>query len=135
MFERIIACFGRYCGTGMMVGLFLVSLIYLFFKEKNKANRLLFVYVPTVTLLIYFCPLWAWVVYRRGSILALFVAASRGARDCACHRKSGADAGQENTALCGNSGSAYHDFVGQPHLPVLPCGMGGKSLSYPAGGN
>lgn len=41
MFERIIACFGRYCGTGMMVGLFLVSLIYLFFKEKNKANRLL----------------------------------------------------------------------------------------------
>ena len=64
MFERIIACFGRYCGTGMMVGLFLVSLIYLFFKEKNKANRLLFVYVPTVTLLIYFCPLWAWVVYR-----------------------------------------------------------------------
>ena len=47
MFERIIACFGRYCGTGMMVGLFLVSLIYLFFKEKNKANRLLFGYVPT----------------------------------------------------------------------------------------
>lgn len=36
MFERIIACFGRYCGTGMMMGLFLISLIFLFFKEKIR---------------------------------------------------------------------------------------------------
>lgn len=64
MLERIIACFGRYAGTGMMTGLFLISLIFLFFKEKNKTNRLIFIYVPVATLLIYFCPLWAWVVYR-----------------------------------------------------------------------
>lgn len=63
LMERVMTCFDKFCGTGMMMALFLLSLLFLFLKEKNKTNRLLFVYVPFVTLLLYFCPLWAWVVY------------------------------------------------------------------------
>ena len=63
LIDRVMACFDKFCGNGMIMALFILSLIFLFFKEKNRTNRLLFIYVPFVTLLLYFCPLWAWVVY------------------------------------------------------------------------
>ena len=56
--------FAGYCGKGMMIALFLLALIYLFFQEKNKNHRMIFLYMPVVTLIIYFCPLFSMAVYR-----------------------------------------------------------------------
>lgn len=50
--------FQKFMGSGLVVVLFLVSMIYLWITEKRKPMRILFVYVPTLTLLIYFNPLF-----------------------------------------------------------------------------
>ena len=46
-------------GTGLIVGWFLIALIYLLLKEKRKHIRILFVYVPIILLLLFFNPLFA----------------------------------------------------------------------------
>lgn len=58
-----ITRFAGYCGKGMMTALFLLALVYLFFQEKNKNHRMIFLYMPVVTLLLYFCPLVSKLVY------------------------------------------------------------------------
>ena len=52
----------RFCdfmGTGTIMIWFLLSLIYLFLREKRKPRRILFVYLPVIVLLLYFNPLFA----------------------------------------------------------------------------
>lgn len=49
-------------GTGLTVILFLAAELYLFLTEKNKNNRIVFVYVPVGVLLLFFCPFFASVV-------------------------------------------------------------------------
>lgn len=56
--------FREYAGTGLIVILYLLSLIYLWAKEKRKYIRILFLYVPVILLLLYFNPLFAEVLYR-----------------------------------------------------------------------
>ncbi len=63
MWNKIITLYAGFCGKGMIVALFFLALIYLFFKEKNKNNRMMFVYMPIVILILYFCPAVAAVVY------------------------------------------------------------------------
>ncbi|MBQ7934322.1 MAG: hypothetical protein IJ327_06020 [Lachnospiraceae bacterium] len=41
-----------------MITLFLAAVVYLFFQEKRKPLRLLFVYMPVVMLVLYFNPLF-----------------------------------------------------------------------------
>ena len=62
MWSKILELYDGYIGTGMMSGLFLVALIYLLIVEKNKNMRVVFVYMPLLTLLLYFNPLFARVV-------------------------------------------------------------------------
>lgn len=51
--------FWEYMGTGLIVILFLISLLYLWVREQRKYVRLLFVYVPVLLLLLFFNPLFA----------------------------------------------------------------------------
>ena len=51
--------FRGYMGSGLMIGLFLMALIYLFLCEKRKTRRILFVYTPVILFLLIFNPLFA----------------------------------------------------------------------------
>lgn len=51
--------FLKYMGTGLTLIWFLLALLYLFFHEKRKPRRILFVYAPLVTLLLFFNPLFS----------------------------------------------------------------------------
>lgn len=51
--------FQKYMGSGLVLIWFLFSLVYLFFREKRKPRRILFVYVPVILLVLYFNPLFA----------------------------------------------------------------------------
>lgn len=63
MWNEIVASYERFVGTGMMIALFLVAVIYLFVVEKNKTTRIILIYVPVILLVVYFCPLFAKVVF------------------------------------------------------------------------
>ena len=64
MFDKLINLFHEYMGTGIIVILFLAAIIYLFLNEKKKEARIAFVYVPVITLVLFFNPLFARLVYR-----------------------------------------------------------------------
>ncbi len=54
----MLETFQKYSGSGLIISLFLLAWIYLFLKEKQKDRRVLFVYVPAVTLLLFFNPIF-----------------------------------------------------------------------------
>lgn len=64
MWNEVVTLFREYMGTGLIMGWFLLSLVYLLIKEKRKNIRILFVYVPIVLLLLFFNPVFAKIVYR-----------------------------------------------------------------------
>lgn len=59
-----IALFRAYMGTGMLVVWYILSLLYLWIREKEKDRRILFLYLPIAVLLVYFNPLFAGLVSR-----------------------------------------------------------------------
>lgn len=63
MWNMIVTLYREYIGSGMIAGLFLVAVIYLFITEKNKLTRILFLYMPILVLALYFFPPFARVVY------------------------------------------------------------------------
>lgn len=63
MWRDVVELFQNYMGTGLIVIWYLLSLIYLYVKEKRKPLRILLVYVPLVILLLYFNPLFAELLY------------------------------------------------------------------------
>lgn len=54
--ETAVLLFKEYSGHGMIVTLFLLSLCYLGYVEKNKEKRRLLVAFPICILLVFFCP-------------------------------------------------------------------------------
>ena len=56
--------FQGYMGSGLMTGLFLMALVYLFLCEKRKERRILFVYTPVILFLLIFNPLFARIYER-----------------------------------------------------------------------
>jgi len=54
--ETAVLLFKEYSGHGMIVTLFLLSLCYLWYVEKNKEKRRLLVAFPICILLVFFCP-------------------------------------------------------------------------------
>lgn len=64
MWSEVVTLFREYMGTGLIIGWFLLSVIYLMVCEKRKPVRILFVYVPVILLLLFFNPLFAKLVYR-----------------------------------------------------------------------
>lgn len=58
-FLENLAIFQNYTGyhqNKFLFGIYLFFLLYLWLKEKNKRFRALFVYVPTILLVCFFCP-------------------------------------------------------------------------------
>ena len=54
----VYALFHDYAGTGLIFIWYFVALIYLFFAEKRKDKRILFLYAPLITLILFFNPLF-----------------------------------------------------------------------------
>lgn len=50
--------FQKFSGSGFVLILFVLSVIYLFLFEKRKPRRIMLVYVPTILLLLFFNPLF-----------------------------------------------------------------------------
>lgn len=63
MWDKVVSLYHSYAGTGFMLGIYLLSAIYLFAAEKKKNVRIYFLYVPLGILILFFNPLFAWVVY------------------------------------------------------------------------
>lgn len=63
MWNTVVTIFREYMGTGLIVGWFLLSVVYLLIKEKRKNIRIMFVYVPVILLLLFFNPLFAKLIY------------------------------------------------------------------------
>lgn len=55
----ILETFYKYMGSGTILILYLAAVLFLFLKEKNRPVRILFLYVPSIVLLIFFNPLFA----------------------------------------------------------------------------
>lgn len=64
MWSEISTLFQEYMGNGLIVLWFLLSVGYLFLREKRKHIRILFLYVPLILLVLFFNPLFAEVMYR-----------------------------------------------------------------------
>jgi len=54
----VVEIFQKYMGTGLVILLFLVAVLYLFLNEKERPKRILFVYCPIIVLLLFFNPLF-----------------------------------------------------------------------------
>lgn len=63
MWNMAIELFRNYMGTGLLIALFLVCMVYLFIQEKDKGKRVLFLYVPIIMLLLFFNPIFTRIVY------------------------------------------------------------------------
>ena len=54
--ETAILLFKQYGGSGMIVGWFLIAVVYLWFTEKEYAKRKILVWLPIGLVLLFFCP-------------------------------------------------------------------------------
>lgn len=63
MWDKVVTLYHNYAGTGFMLGIYFLSLIYLFAAEKKKNIRIYFLYVPLGILILFFNPLFAKIVY------------------------------------------------------------------------
>ena len=63
MWNDAVDLFVTYMGSGIIVGWYVLSLLFLFLKEKDSVKRILFLYMPVLILLLYFNPLFVKVVY------------------------------------------------------------------------
>ena len=63
MWNEVVELFRSYMGTGLVVAWFLVCMVYLFFREKDKGKRILFLYAPLVLFLLFFNPLFMKILY------------------------------------------------------------------------
>lgn len=62
--EKVMNIFQAYMGTGVIMIWFLISVVYLFFREKRRPIRILFLYTPIIVLLLFFNPLFVAVFHR-----------------------------------------------------------------------
>lgn len=67
IFLESVVIFKNYMGyheNHFLVGIYLLALLYLWLTEKDKRLRAVFVYVPVLILLMFFCPLFRKVFVR-----------------------------------------------------------------------
>ncbi|MCI9072925.1 MAG: hypothetical protein HFH80_09035 [Lachnospiraceae bacterium] len=64
MWKMITELFQGFMGTGLIMGWYLLALVYLWFAEKKRRRRVLLVYAPLAVLALYFNPIFARLVYR-----------------------------------------------------------------------
>lgn len=56
--KDILSIIVKYEGTGFLLIVYLLAVIYLFVAEKDKRNRLLLIYVPLIIALMIVCPIY-----------------------------------------------------------------------------
>lgn len=67
IFLESVVIFKNYMGfheNGYLAGIYLFVLLYLWLTEKDKRKRAIFVYAPTLLLLMFFCPLFRKIFVR-----------------------------------------------------------------------
>lgn len=63
MWNTVIELYQDYMGTGLIISWFLICLLYLLFREKDKGKRVLFLYTPAILFVLFFNPIFARIVY------------------------------------------------------------------------
>lgn len=63
MWQMITRLFQNYMGVGLIMGWYLLALVYLWFTEKDRRRRIMLLYVPLTVLVLYFNPLFARLMY------------------------------------------------------------------------
>lgn len=61
IFLQSVVIFKNYIGNGIIMPLFLLCILYLLFRERNRVVRVAFVYTPLVVLFCFFNP-----IFRKG---------------------------------------------------------------------
>lgn len=61
-----------YSGSGLLLVLYFVSLLFLYFKEKDVTKRKMLVVFPVIILVIMFCPLWTIYIRLRNDAVILY---------------------------------------------------------------
>ncbi len=103
IFLESVVIFKNYMGFhegGWLAAVYLLLLLYLWFAEKDRHRRAVFVYAPTLLLLLFFCPLFrklfvrlmedSETYYRLLWLLQMSVVSAYGmVRLCARHRRIG----------------------------------------------
>lgn len=116
IFLESVVIFKNYMGyheNGYLAGIYLFVLLYLWLTEKNKQRRAIFVYAPTLLLLMFFCPLFRKVFvrimddsetyYRLLWLLQMSLVSAYGIlKLCGRHRRVGLALMCAAIAVCGN---------------------------------
>lgn len=64
MFETVMKLYRDYSGNGLMMAIFLLALLYLWFTEKHKEKRILFIYTSVAILVLFFMPVFSHILIR-----------------------------------------------------------------------
>lgn len=61
--QEIALIYRDYTGTGMIIALFFLSVLYIIWDEKESVGRLILGILPLVIAVLFACPLFAWIIY------------------------------------------------------------------------
>lgn len=61
--QEILLIYRDYVGTGMIAALFLMSVLYLIFGEKEPAKKLVLGALSFVIMVLFACPVFTWLIY------------------------------------------------------------------------
>ncbi len=116
IFLESVVIFKNYMGfheNGYLAGIYIFVLLYLWLTEKDKRRRAIFVYAPTILLVLFFCPLFRKVFvriledsetyYRLLWLLQMSIVSAYGMiKLCGRHRRIGLVVMCVAIAACGN---------------------------------
>ncbi len=116
IFLESVVIFQNYMGfyeNGYLAGIYLFALLYLWLTEKDRNRRAIFVYAPTLLLVMFFCPLFrklfvrvlddSETYYRLLWLLQMSLVSAYGIiRLCGRHRRIGAIVACVAIMACGN---------------------------------
>lgn len=63
MWNKIAEAFINYSGNGLAIALFIAAFLYLLFTEKEKTKRIVFLYTSLATVILFFCPFFAKIIF------------------------------------------------------------------------
>ncbi|MBR6391476.1 MAG: hypothetical protein IKS16_09075 [Lachnospiraceae bacterium] len=127
----------QYRGSGFLLVLYVIALIYLFITEKDKRNRFLVCYLPLTLLLIYLSPVYYRIYvlgidavgtyYRNLWMIPVAVTVVyAGCRAISAHRRAGALIVAAAIALCGRFTYTAVESVRAEnayHIPQYVCDL------------
>lgn len=64
IWQEILQLYKEYIGSGMVAALFLLSVVYLLFEEKEQVKKVMLAVVPLAIMALFACPVFAWILAR-----------------------------------------------------------------------